>query len=117
MNEPLCGNIFNNLAGVGHCAEFFETISATGNVRIERILSRGQTTPDGQFYDQDWTEYVFVLQGHAKLEIEGTVCELNAGDWRCLLPRGKHRVTQTSVDPPCLWLAIHIGEHGGEKKE
>ena len=112
MNAQIHGNLLDNLAGVGHGCEFLETISSSDNVRIERILSRGQTTPDGQYYDQDWTEYVFVLQGHAKLEIEGIVCELNEGDWRCLLPRVKHRVTQTSIDPPCLWLAIHIGEPG-----
>lgn len=36
--------------------EQFTELLATPHIRVERIVSTGQTTPAGQFYDQDWAE-------------------------------------------------------------
>ena len=108
MNDEKHGNLFKDIAQYGHGDEFFETLSTAHNVRIERIVSRGQTTPAGEYYDQDWIEYVFIVQGSAQLEIEGTVRDLRLGDWVCLGAHVKHRVVYTSTEPPCVWLAVHV---------
>lgn len=104
------GNVFEGMQNRGFEAEYFETLSSAGNVRVERIVSRGQVTEDGAYYDQDWTEYVFVLGGTARLEIDGRVHLLRSGDWRCLRPHVRHRVVYTSREPACVWLAIHVRE-------
>lgn len=80
-----------------------------GDIRIERIISTGQSSPPGFWYDQVEDEWVAVLQGNAALEwADGTVQELTTGDY-LLIPSGKkHRVAQTSAEPPCVWLAIFM---------
>ena len=79
-------------------------------VRIERIVSTGQVTPDGQWYDQETDEWVLVVEDAARLRIEGeeTDRELNEGDWILLPARCHHRVTWTRAAPPTVWLAIHV---------
>jgi cupin 2 domain-containing protein len=79
-------------------------------VRIERIVSTGQVTPDGQWYDQETDEWVLVVEGAARLRIEGeeTDRELNEGDWILLPARCHHRVTWSRAAPPTVWLAIHV---------
>lgn len=75
--------------------------------RLERILSCGQVSPDGFWYDQEQDEWVVLLRGRARLTFEGGDLSLAPGD-SLLIPAGcRHRVTFTSVSPPCLWLALH----------
>ena len=109
-DDPKGGCLYKDLAQHGFKGEFFEDLLKVENVRIERIISRGQTSPESGFYDQHWTEIVLVLCGNAHLEIEGQVYELRSGDWRCIYPHEKHRVIKTSCEPPCVWYAIHISE-------
>ena len=46
------GNLFSNLPE--HIdEEIFETIVSSQNFRIEKIISEGQPSPDGYWYDQD----------------------------------------------------------------
>ena len=87
--------------------ELVEILCRQEDVRIERIISTGQASPADFWYDQAEAEWVCLLQGNAALQWEdGSFSELSAGD--CLLiPAGKkHRVDRTSVDPPCIWLAV-----------
>lgn len=107
---PNGGNIYRNLPELGWQDEFFETLQCYKNVRIERIVSRGQTSPQSGFYDQEHMEIVFVLEGSTRLEIDGIIHYLKPGDWRILPPHLKHRVVYTSREPACIWLAIHIDE-------
>lgn len=107
-DDPYAGCLFQNVRALGHDSEFFEDLVAIDNVRTERIISRGQSSPPSGFYDQDWTEIVLVVAGHASLEVEGKLYDLRSGDWRCILPHQKHRVLATSSEPPCVWYAIHI---------
>ena len=46
------------------------------NLRIERIVSFGHSSPEGFWYDQDQHEWVLPLKGAARLSIEGIVREL-----------------------------------------
>ena len=42
--------------------ELFETLATgAGSIRVERIVSNGQVTPEGEWYDQDLDEWVVVL--------------------------------------------------------
>jgi len=89
--------------------ERFETLAQTADCRIERILSTGQTTPPGDWYDQQWDEWVALLQGEAELSFQdGTRRRLSAGDHLLLAAHLRHRVEYTSSEPPCIWLAVHL---------
>ena len=84
------------------------------HVRIERIVSSGQVSPEGFWYEQDEDEWVTVLQGEGRIQYEnGDVTVLRTGDC-VLLPAGKrHRVSYTSKQPPCIWLCVFSGKEGG----
>jgi cupin 2 domain-containing protein len=100
-------NIFNLPVSLPS-EEIFEALISTPDILIERIVSTGQTTPPGQWYDQDKDEWVILLQGEAELAYEdGSRIKLKAGDYLLIRSHQKHRVEFTTVDPPCLWLAIH----------
>lgn len=89
--------------------EYFETLCSDQDLRVERIVSKGQVTPPEVWYDQDDNEWVLLIQGNASLEFEkGEMLHLGPGDYIFLPARLKHRVTYTSKTPPCIWLAIHF---------
>jgi cupin 2 domain-containing protein len=92
--------------------ERFEILLETPSFRLERILSKGHTTPEGQWYDQDWNEWVLLLQGQAKLSIEGLAGEaiLHPGDALLLPAHCRHRVNWTPPGTVTVWLAVHYGE-------
>ena len=48
-----------------------EILAENQHVRIERIVSTGQSSPEGFWYDQEEHEWVVVLLGEAKLLFEG----------------------------------------------
>ncbi len=77
--------------------------------RIERIVSTGQASPPGFWYDQDWTEWVVVLTGSAGLMIDGEAAPrvLDPGDYVEIQPHVRHRVEWTDADEPTVWLAVH----------
>ncbi|MDJ0580431.1 cupin domain-containing protein [Crocosphaera sp.] len=88
--------------------EIFETILNSKNVKIERIISTGQTTAEDTWYDQEEDEWVILLQGQATLLFfDNSSIHLKAGDYLLIKAHQKHRVTYTSFNPPCIWLAIH----------
>jgi cupin 2 domain-containing protein len=88
--------------------ELFEPLIPDHGVLIERIISTGQATPPGQWYDQERDEWVVLLQGHATVSFEtGDVLELEAGEAVLIRAHQRHRVDKTSVRPPCIWLAVH----------
>jgi cupin 2 domain-containing protein len=77
--------------------------------RVERIVSTGQASPPGFWYDQGWTEWVVLLAGSAALLIEGEAAPrvLAPGDYVELPPHIRHRVEWTDADEPTVWLAVH----------
>lgn len=105
---PETSNVFAMPAGVPGDDEFFEVLARGDGVRVERIISHGHTTPEGEWYDQDDTEWVVLVQGEATLEWEdGARSELGAGDAVFIEAHRRHRVVRTSSEPPCVWLAVH----------
>ena len=90
--------------------ELFTTLLEAVNLRIERIVSHGHSSPEGFWNDQDQNEWVLVLQGVARLLIEGMVRELKPGDYINIPAHQKHRVEWTTPDQPTVWLAVFYGE-------
>jgi len=89
--------------------EIFETLLSGGPFRLERIVTRGQTTPPGEWFDQPLDEWVIVLTGAAKLRFEDDpqLVELSPGDWVHIAAHRRHRVEWVEPDQTTIWLAIH----------
>lgn len=101
-------NLFAAIPVDTSCETFDDLLDVPG-LRIERIVSHGQGSPRGFWYEQDGDEWVIVLQGSAMLQVEGrdTLVPLEPGDhyW---IPAGlRHRVASTAPDGPTIWLAVH----------
>lgn len=103
-------NLFADLPTAPTTAEIFTTLAGRGNTRIERIISTGQASPAGFWYDQPEDEWVAVLQGEAGLWLAGEPAprHLRPGDWVYLPARCRHRVEWTQADPPTVWLAVFL---------
>ncbi|MDR1066623.1 MAG: cupin domain-containing protein [Clostridiales bacterium] len=83
--------------------ELVTTLIEDGAVRIERVISTGQTT-DG-WYNQEEDEYVVLLDGSAEIEYKnGRKTSLAKGDSLFISAHEEHRVSFTSETPPCVWL-------------
>ena len=108
MNIPV-ENIFSNLP-VKLPNERFDELLRGDGFRLERILSTGQATPAGQWYDQDQAEWVLVLRGSAQLQFEGEAeaVELGPGDHVLIPAHCRHRVQWTDPRYPTVWLAVHF---------
>jgi cupin 2 domain-containing protein len=78
-------------------------------VRIERIVSTGQASPPGFWYEQPDDEFVVLISGAARLRFEADdlSLDLKPGDWVEIPAHTRHRVEWTQADPPTVWLAIH----------
>lgn len=88
-------------------AEVFVDLLRAPQVRIERIVSKGHTSPDHGWYDQDENEWVMVLQGCGVIAFDdGTTIRLSAGDYLNIPAHCKHRVAWTDPQQLTVWLAV-----------
>jgi cupin 2 domain-containing protein len=89
--------------------ELYTTLLTTPGVRVERIESRGHVTPDGETYDQTEDEWVFIVEGAARLWLEdrGEI-SLDAGDHLLIPARCRHRVIWTDPDRLTVWIALFL---------
>jgi len=112
--EVRSGSLKTGLPARAIADELTEALYQAPGVRIERIVSTGQVTPEGQWYDQESDEFVLVVTGAARLLIEGEAQEreLASGDWLLLPAHCRHRVTWTETDKPTVWLAMHFASTG-----
>ena len=103
------GNIFANIPDLLP-NEVMETLINSGNVRIERIVSRGQSTPEGEWYDQRQDEWVLLLTGSAGLllESEAEARILKPGDYVMIPAQCRHRVAWTDPSEITVWLAVYV---------
>jgi len=101
------GNVFTQIpADLSN--EVFEVLVQSKNVKIERIISKGHTSPDTGWYDQEQNEWVIVLKGNADISFEnGLVINLKEGEYINIPAHKRHRVTSTSIIPETVWLAVH----------
>lgn len=110
MTGPQAGNLF--LAVQPDAAEEqVSTLLEEAGFVLERIVSTGQASLPGFWYDQDRAEWVVLLRGSAGLELEGEPAPriLRPGDWVHLPAHARHRVAWTDPDQPTVWLALHHG--------
>lgn len=88
-------------------SEVFEEIARSQTVRIERIVSKGHSSPATGWYDQDENEWVIVLEGSAVLVFEnGNRFDLTAGDYLNIPAHTKHKVAWTDPNALTIWLAV-----------
>lgn len=86
--------------------EQFFPLLQSGSLRLERIVSHGQASPAGFWYDQPTPEWVALLNGSASLQFTDGSRELVAGDALLIPAHCQHRVATCSAD--AIWLALHF---------
>ena len=102
-------NIFADLPrSTAESEQFLELLGRPG-LRIERIVSSGQCSPPGFWYDQPDGEWVLLLAGAARLRFadEAEARDLAPGDFLDIAPHRRHRVEWTLPGQPTIWLAVH----------
>ena len=103
----ISGNLFESIPKDLN-QEQIQQIVQSEQVCIERIISRGQSSPESGWYDQEQNEWVMVLSGGAELLFEGAgTVRLNPGDYFDIPAHTKHRVSWTDPDIETIWLAVH----------
>jgi cupin 2 domain-containing protein len=88
--------------------ELTDILLKNQHLRLERIISKGHTSPEDFWYDQPENEWVLVLQGEALLELEGEAepVRLAQGSYINLPAHVRHRVAWTSQETETIWLAL-----------
>ena len=88
--------------------EICEILAKSWNVRVERIISKGHTSPESGWYDQEQDEWVLVLKGNAVISFEDEAeTHLSEGDYINIPAGMKHKVSWTNPETETIWLAIH----------
>ena len=98
-------NIFDKVIIDKNEENFFQ-IFKNESIRVERIVSNGQKSPEDFWYEQIENEYILLLSGNAILEFEDFEVELKKGDCLNIKAMQKHRVKFTSLDEPTIWFAV-----------
>lgn len=98
-------NIFEKII-VDKTEEFFFEIFRNETIKIEKIVSNGQTSPENFWYEQEKSEFILLLEGFAILEFENREVELKKGDCINIKAKQKHRVKFTSLNEPTIWFAV-----------
>ena len=102
---PTITNLFP--APSGHGEEDIAPIIQTQHLNLEHIVSRGQVSLRGFWYDQMDPEWILLARGTATLEFEGAgMLDLRAGDSLTIPAHTKHRVAEVSKD--AVWVALHF---------
>ncbi len=105
MNQP--NNIFksipNNLPD-----ELVDILAEGKNFRLERIVSKGHSSPKGFWYDQVENEFVLLLKGKAEVlfEDDANTVTLSEGDYINIPAHKKHRVEWTDPKIETVWLTL-----------
>ena len=89
--------------------EVFEELLRGGRFKLERIVSTGQATPPGEWYDQETDEWVLLVSGAARLRFEDEPHDrpLRPGDYLQIAAHRRHRVAWTDPEEATVWLAMH----------
>ena len=119
-------NIFD-LKDLSVNEEIIKILFKNENVKIEKIISTGQTT---DWQESNKNEFVILIQGNAEIEYyDNRICEdknfktnenvmknlKNTNDMKLQLGKGdiilikkgeRHRVSYTSKNPCCIWICI-----------
>ena len=109
MKPPvaLAGNLLRDLPDA-RAGEVTDALVAAPGLRVERIVSLGQASPPGFWYDQPQAEWVVLLAGAARLRFADEPHEraLGPGDWLRIAAHRRHRIEWTDPARPAVWLAV-----------
>ena len=101
------GNIFDSIPQ-NITDEIFELIIDQNNVKIERIISKGHTSPKSGWHEQAENEWVILLRGEAKIEfVDNKEICLKVGSHLNIPANTKHKVSWTIPDSETIWLTVH----------
>jgi cupin 2 domain-containing protein len=108
-------NIFSALLKANK-GEVFEVLLKTRNLKIERIVSKGQATPENTWLKENSSEWVILLKGKARLLFKNTkkAFVLKPGDYVYIPANTRHRVEWTHPKQKTIWLAIHVRKMHGK---
>lgn len=89
--------------------EIFNSLVASKDFKLERIVSQGHTTETGKWLTQDRDEWVILLSGGAKILFEegNELKILKPGDYLNIPAHSRHRVEWTDTENKTVWLALH----------
>jgi len=100
------GNVFD-IQVTGRADEIFDDLLSSGNVRIQRIVSHGQSSPPDFWHDQNQHEWVILLSGAARIAYEnGETVQLEPGDYLNIPAHTRHRLEWTPPNVDTVWLAV-----------
>lgn len=107
--KPTGGQLYARIPKKRFADEQLTELLAAPGLRIERIVSTGQATPDGEWLDQPQAEWVILLRGAARLRfaVEAKPRLLKPGDYASIPAHCRHRVEWTTPREPTVWLAVH----------
>lgn len=109
---PAPSNVRSLLAMTGQptTEEVVEPLVAGRKFSLSRIVSTGQASPPGFWYDQEDDEWVLVASGWAALRFEHEAAPrtLFAGQYVHIPAHCRHRIEHTSTDEPTIWLTLHF---------
>jgi cupin 2 domain-containing protein len=88
--------------------EIIDTIFSSEKIIIERIISKGQVSEEGFWYDQERNEWVILIKGAARIRFDNIdePVQLKAGDHIHIPAHCRHRVEWTDPDCLTIWLAV-----------
>lgn len=109
MEKIKIHNLFSGLP-VAKKGEVFQILMKGKGLKIERIVSCGQTTPEGRWLCSKKAEWVTLLKGRARLSFKKNQEKVNleVGDYVFIPARTCHRVDWTHPKQKTVWLAVHI---------
>lgn len=90
--------------------EIFEILLRNEHFKLERIISSGQASPPGEWFDQEMNEWVILLSGNARLLFEGETDAymMRPGDYIHIPAHQRHLVEWTDPKQKTVWLALHF---------
>ena len=89
--------------------EISDTLFKSDQLKIERIISQGNSTAKDEWLKQDRDEWVLLVQGAAKLSFKdkAEIIEMKPGEYILIKADTKHRVEWTDPKQKTIWLAVH----------
>lgn len=108
MSKLKLGNIYSKIPSRKD-KEIFQVILQNKKLKIERIVSQGQTTDKGKWLKDARNEWVIVLKGAGKLRFQkdNRLIQLKAGDYILIPVNTAHRVEWISLREKTIWLAVY----------
>ena len=86
--------------------EIITELLSAKNVRIERVVTFGQVSPEGFWYNQPENEWVLLLEGSATLRFKNQEIEMLPGDYLNIPAEMRHRVEKTAKNKRTVWLTV-----------